>query len=54
MEGLNNINNEMPNIGGNADPLQAFKNFSAEDMEKIKLLAGLLGIEINSELLKKL
>ncbi len=44
MEGLNNINNEMPNIGNNADPLQAFKNFSAEEMEKIKILAGLLGI----------
>lgn len=44
MEGLNNITNEMPNIGSNTDPLKAFKNFSAEDMEKIKLLAGLLGI----------
>ncbi len=44
MEGLNNINNEIPNVGSNTDPLQAFKNFSAADMEKIKLLAGLLGI----------
>lgn len=44
MEGLSNIHNELPNIGSNTDPLHVFKNFSAEDVEKIKLLAGLLGI----------
>lgn len=44
MEGLNNIQSEQPNYGNAADPLQAFKSFSAEDLEKIKLLAGLLGI----------
>ncbi|WKZ69969.1 MAG: site-specific integrase [Melioribacteraceae bacterium] len=44
MEGLNNINSEMHNTGSNIDPMQMFKHFSAEDMEKIKLLAGLLGI----------
>jgi len=44
MEGLNNINSEMHNTGSRIDPMQLFKNFSAEEMEKIKLLAGLLGI----------
>ncbi|MDD3772895.1 MAG: site-specific integrase, partial [Weeksellaceae bacterium] len=44
MEGLNNINSEMHNTGSNTDPMQLFKHFSAEDIEKIKLLAGLFGI----------
>lgn len=44
MEGLNNIQNGQPNYGNAVDPLQAFKSFNAEDLEKIKLLAGLLGI----------
>lgn len=44
MEGLKNIQIEQPNFGNAADPLQAFKSFTAEDLEKIKLLAGLLGI----------
>jgi integrase/recombinase XerD len=44
MEGLNNLNSEIQNTGSNIDPMQLFKHFSAEDMEKIKLLAGLLGI----------
>lgn len=44
MEGLKNINSEMHNTGSNTDPMQLFKLFSAEEMEKIKLLAGLLGI----------
>lgn len=41
MDGLNNINND---AGSNTDLMQMFNNFSAEEMEKIKLLAGLLGI----------
>ncbi len=44
MEGLNNINSEMHNTGSSIDPMQMFKNFSAKEIEKIKLLAGLLGI----------
>lgn len=44
MEGLNNINSELHNTGSNVELMQMFKNFSAEEMEKIKLLAGLLGI----------
>lgn len=51
MESLNNIhkqqNAESPASGINStqsDVLQIFKNFTAEDIEKIKLLAGLFGI----------
>lgn len=44
MEKLKNTNKEPTNFGSNADPLQVFKSFSAEDIEKIKLLAGLFGI----------
>lgn len=44
MEGLNNINSEIQNTGSSIDPMQMFKNFSAKEIEKIKLLAGLLGI----------
>jgi integrase/recombinase XerD len=45
MEGLSNINNShRAERIGQSDVLQMFKSFSAEEMEKIKLLAGLLGI----------
>lgn len=40
MDGLNNISNQVLNN----DPMQVFKNFSDEEIEKIKLLAGLFGI----------
>jgi|GEM_PF-2870955 len=53
MEGLNNINSELLNNGSNTDPMQMFKNFSAEDMEKIKLLAGLLGIGNQQQTVKE-
>ncbi|MGK9369693.1 tyrosine-type recombinase/integrase [Melioribacter sp. Ez-97] len=53
MEGLNNINSEMHNTGSNTDPMQLFKHFSAEDMEKIKLLAGLLGIGNQQQTVKE-
>lgn len=45
MEGLNNIQNTQSAEGiEQSNVLQMFKNFSAEEVEKIKLLAGLLGI----------
>jgi integrase/recombinase XerD len=53
MEGLNNINSEMHNTGSNIDPMQMFKNFSAEEIEKIKLLAGLLGIGNQQQTVKE-
>lgn len=39
--------------GSNTDPMQMFKNFSAEDLEKIKLLAGLLGIGNQQQTVKE-
>src|SRR5690606_25431217 len=53
MEGLNNINSEMHITESNTDAMQLFKNFSAEDMEKIKLLAGLLGIGNQQQAVKE-
>ncbi len=53
MEGLNNKNSEMHITGSNTDAMQLFKNFSAEDMEKIKLLAGLLGIGNRQQTVKE-
>lgn len=53
MEGLNNINSEMHNTGSNIDPMQMFKNFSAEELEKIRLLAGLLGIGNQQQAVKE-
>lgn len=53
MEGLNNINSEMHITGSSIDPMQMFKYFSAEEMEKIKLLAGLLGIGNQQQTVKE-
>lgn len=53
MEGLNNINSELLNTGSNTDPMQMFNNFSAEEMEKIRLLAGLLGIGNQQQTVKE-
>lgn len=53
MEGLNNINSEMYNTGSNIDTMQLFKHFSAEEMEKINLLAGLLGIGNQQQTVKE-
>ncbi len=50
MDGLNNINND---AGSNTDLMQMFNNFSAEEMEKIKLLAGLLGIGNQQQTIKE-
>src|SRR5690606_7959978 len=35
------------------DPIQIFKSFSAEDIEKIKLLAGIFGIGQQQQTMKK-
>ena len=53
MEVINNINNETHEIGNGADPAQMFKDFSDEEMEKIKLLAGLLGIGNQQQMVKE-
>lgn len=44
MEGLTNIQNQFSSREISTDPYQIFKSFSAEDIEKIKLLAGIFGI----------
>ncbi|MDD5609407.1 MAG: site-specific integrase [Ignavibacterium sp.] len=52
MEGLNNISNYATEKE-QMDPIQIFKNFSAADIEKIKLLAGLFGIGKQDQPMKK-
>jgi len=49
MEGLTNIQNQFSSREISTDPYQIFKSFSAEDIEKIKLLAGIFGIGQTSQ-----
>ena len=44
MAGIDNISNNGLGNQSIGDPMEVFKNFSAEDIEKIKVLAGLFGI----------
>lgn len=54
MEGLNNILEvHRAQYKEQSDLLQIFKNFSEEELEKIKLLAGLFGIGQQQQVVKK-
>ncbi len=54
MEGLNNIlESHRAECKEQNDLLQIFKNFSEDDLEKIKLLAGLFGIGQQQQVVKK-
>ena len=53
MEGLKSLQDQLPERGSTADYLQVFQNFSTEELEKIKLLAGIFGIGQQQQISRK-